>query len=289
MVEDTQFCSWLNELRNDRSHGASELARQCLDQASQSARSVDAADLKQFQDKLNQRCQAMITAQPSMAPIAHLLDRWRRSLASSPTDEIEVARHQAARRAEDLITESRQAATNAATRAAAIIGDSKTLLTHSFSSTVLGVLTALRNRNVSVIATESRPLNEGHATARRLSKLGIPVTLITEAQIGLSIPDVDAVLVGADGILSDGSIVSKAGTYLAALAAFDQSIPFYVCAESFKRWPPGMALRELNLEHKDVGELNAPDDLGVERRNVYFDITPARLITRCITEVEHEA
>ena len=208
MVEDTQFYSWLNELRNDRSHGASELARQCLDQASQSARSVDAADLKQFQDKLDQRCQAMITA---------------------------------------LITEARQAATNGATRAAAIIGDSKTLLTHSFSSTVLGVLTALRNRNVSVIATESRPLNEGHATARHLSKLGIPVTLITEAQIGLSIPDVDAVLVGADGILSDGSIVNKAGTYLAALAALDQSIPFYVCAESFKRWPPGMAPRELDL------------------------------------------
>ena len=43
------------------------------------------------------------------------------------------------------------------------------------------------------------------------------------------------------------------------------------------------------LEHKDVGELNAPEDLGVELRNVYFDITPARLITRCITEVEHEA
>ena len=285
-MDDPQFSSWLAELRNDRTHGASELARQCLDQASQSAVTIDASDLQQFRERLNQRCEAMISTRPSMAPIAHLLDRWQRALISLPRAELDVTRRSAAGLAEELIIDSRRAATMAAARAATIIGDAKTLLTHSFSSTVLSTFESLRNRGVSAIVTESRPLNEGHAAAQRLSQLSIPVMLITEAQIGLAIRDADAVLVGADGILADGSIVNKVGTYLLALAAFDHNIPFYVCTESFKRWPRRMTPREHDLEEKDTGELGAPAWPGVRVRNVYFDITPARLITCCITEAE---
>ena len=56
---------------------------------------------------------------------------------------------------------------------------------------------------------------------------------ITDAQGGL-FDQADAVLVGADALLADGTLVNKAGTYLLALAAKDQNVPFWVCAESFK-------------------------------------------------------
>ena len=137
---------------------------------------------------------------------------------------------------------------------------------------------------MSAVVTESRPLYEGHATVERLGELGIAVTLITEAQVGLSMAHVDAVVLGADGILPDGSVVNKAGTYPLALAAADQGVPVYVCAESFKRWPPELAPTDPPLEEMDPDELGAQTWPGVTKQNIYFDITPARLITRCITE-----
>ena len=224
-----------------------------------------------------------------MAPIACLLDHWQRSLTAITVDELSAVRKCAAQLAENLALKSSQATICAAAHAAEIIGDGKTLLTHSFSSTILALFSALRTRGVAAIVTESRPLNEGHATAARLSQLGIPATLITEAQIGLSIAEADAVVVGADGILPDGSIVNKVGTFLLALATQDQGKPFYVCTESFKRWPPWMTHQTLKLEEMSPEELGAPQWNGVKKRNVYFDITPARLITRCITEEDNAA
>ena len=213
-MDEPQFRSWLTELKDNRTDGASELARQCLEVASRNALSIDSSDSQQLNTRLVERSQAMIAARASMAPIAHLLDRWCRDLLTIRTEDLQLRRREAARMADRLITESLSASTVASAAAAKILGNSRILLTHSYSSTVLKVFTALQDRSVSAIVTESRPLNEGHATAEHLSRLGIPVTLITDAQVGLSIRAADAVLVGADGILADGSVVNKAGTYL---------------------------------------------------------------------------
>lgn len=281
-MDEPQFRSWLTELKDNRTRGASELGRQCLEVASRSALSIDSSDSQQLNARLVERSRAMIAARASMAPIAHLLDRWCRDLLTIRTEDLQLRRREAACLADRLITESLSASAVASAAAAKILGNSRILLTHSYSSTVLKVFAALQDRPVSAIVTESRPLT----TAEHLSRLGIPVTLITDAQIGLSMRDADAVLVGTDGILADGSVVNKAGTYLLALAAFDQGVPFYVCTESFKRWPSEMAPNDLGIEENDPGELSAPGWSGVEKRNIYFDTTPSRLITRCITEAD---
>ena len=84
------------------------------------------------------------------------------------------------------------------------------------------------------------------------------------------------------GILADGATVNKAGTYLLALAARDQGIPFYVCCESFKfaKEDPD----KVELEEMSEVELETPDLPHVTIRNVYFDVTPPTLITGWITE-----
>jgi translation initiation factor eIF-2B subunit delta len=104
-----------------------------------------------------------------------------------------------------------------------------------------------------------------------------PTRLITDAEIGLCVADADLALVGIDSLRADGSLVNKLGTSLLALAGRDRGVPFWVCSESLKRrdeTPP-----PLQLERMDPAELGAPDLPGAQIDNVYFDLTPTRLIS----------
>ncbi|MFO1422851.1 MAG: hypothetical protein U1F70_04220 [Candidatus Competibacteraceae bacterium] len=118
--------------------------------------------------------------------------------------------------------------------------------------------------------------------AERLSAWRAPTTYITDAQMGLFVARADAVLVGADSVLADGTVVNKAGTGQNTLAARDQGVPFHVCCESFKWREPDQPVPE--LEEMAPTELGMPDWPAVTVRNVYFDLTPARLVSTWIDE-----
>jgi translation initiation factor 2B subunit (eIF-2B alpha/beta/delta family) len=215
-----------------------------------------------------------------MVPIANLLGCWQQRLDKLPDHPLASFRRAAAAAAEALERESREAVAAAARAACRHIGSECTIITHSLSSSVSACLDLLRPQGVRVIVSESRPLDEGWRLAQRLSSWSVPATLITDAQLGLFAGQADVALVGADSLLRDGSAVNKAGTYLLALACRDRGVPFYVCCESFK-WG---ARDEPELEEMDPGELGAPAWPGVAVRNIYFDITPARLIDAWFSE-----
>ncbi len=102
------------------------------------------------------------------------------------------------------------------------------LMTCSISGTVLDVLLARRQSIERVIVLEGRPRYEGRETAQELSKQGIAITLITDAQADIFLPDCQAVVVGADSVLADGGVLNKAGTALLAWSARGHNVPFYV-------------------------------------------------------------
>lgn len=74
-MDNARFRACLDELADDRSHGAGELARRCLEWAALSAEAAAASDGRELRERLFARCRAMTAARPAMAPIAHLLDR----------------------------------------------------------------------------------------------------------------------------------------------------------------------------------------------------------------------
>jgi translation initiation factor 2B subunit (eIF-2B alpha/beta/delta family) len=155
------------------------------------------------------------------------------------------------------------------------------IMTHSLSSTVRQLFqrlaeTGCQNR---VIVTESRPGNEGTVLAELVADLGISVTFITDAEIDLFVPRVDKVILGADTVLADGSVINKVGTVSMALSASYHGVPVYVCAESFKQ----KADNEFRLEEMAAEELDFVHP-GVEVRNIYFERLPAELITCRIDE-----
>lgn len=142
-----------------------------------------------------------------------------------------------------------------------------------------------------VFVAESRPAREGVGVAESLAdSLACEVCLHTDAAVGhvLATEDVEAVLVGADAVLADGSVVNKTGTRLAALAARNEGVPCYaVCAADKVTPRTGPTLEsgpadEVYEGADETGSADADADLSV--LNPTFDVTPAALVTGVLTD-----
>eukprot|EP01114_Cavostelium_apophysatum_P014036 TRINITY_DN3532_c0_g1_i1.p1 TRINITY_DN3532_c0_g1~~TRINITY_DN3532_c0_g1_i1.p1 ORF type:complete len:343 (-),score=96.27 TRINITY_DN3532_c0_g1_i1:16-1044(-) len=181
--------------------------------------------------------------------------------------------------------------------AASFIRDGATVLTHGFSRVVLNVLLAAlhEHKKFSVIVTEARPDLLGHRTAKLLQDAHIPVTIVTDSAVAHIMDRIDVIFVGAEGIVENGGIVNKTGTYQMALVAAAHKKPFYVAAESFK------FMRVYPLNQNDTTELHAerskfhlcekcsPEDTK-SMEDVKFemptdDYTPPERITLLFTEL----
>lgn len=153
--------------------------------------------------------------------------------------------------------------------------------------------------DVHVWVDETRPRNQGASlTAWELLQHGVPHTVITDNAGGHLMQQgvVDLVIVGADRVTAQGDVCNKIGTYLKALAANDNQIPFYAAVPSpTVDW--GIKLDAIAIEHRHPDELRYITGLtatGLQKVQVMpegsavlnpaFDITPARLVTGIITE-----
>jgi methylthioribose-1-phosphate isomerase len=153
---------------------------------------------------------------------------------------------------------------------------------------------------IHVWVSETRPRNQGLLTAWELSQHGVPHTVIADNAAGhlLAAGRVDAVLVGADRIARNGDVANKVGTYLKALAARDNGVPFYVAAPRSTidfACPDGAAIPIEEREGDEVRLVCGLDahgtpatmrvlSAGAGVSNPAFDVTPARLISGIITE-----
>jgi ribose 1,5-bisphosphate isomerase len=139
--------------------------------------------------------------------------------------------------------------------------------------------------NVEVITTRSGPGGSGEITARELGLYGMPVTFIDDTAIGLYLSTVNNVVVGADRVCADGTVVNSVGTYQLALASKKANIPFYVLCETLK-FDPRVSSGEVDLEEKEPSEVIEPGRLPPEVRvkNPHFDITPLEMIIGIVTE-----
>ena len=282
-MNNEDFDAVVARVARDRERGASALACAGLRALADAARSAEATATSDLLRLLDGRAETLAVARPSMTPLYVVSRRWQRLLAGLGGLSLDAAARAAVAAADTLIADSEAAVGAAAEHAAAHIGAGTTVFTHSLSATVLATLQLLREEGETrVIVTEGRPLNEGHLVARTLAEAGMDTVLVTDAEAGLFVGKADAVLVGADTILPDGTLINKAGTFLVALAARELDVPFYVAAESFKRRPPEAGVPP--LEEMAPDELGAPTLPHLKVRNVYFDITPADLISAWIDE-----
>ena len=184
---------------------------------------------------------------------------------------------------------------------AKLLNDGDVVLTHCNAGTLATVqygtaLAPIRaaiedGKKISVIADETRPRLQGaRLTAYELQYDKIPVKVISDTSSGLlmHLGKVDKVIVGTDRVSSD-AVFNKIGTYLVALAAKDNGIPFYVAAPT-STLSLQDTVDDVTIEQRDATEVSnvlgkvriVPE--GVECLNYAYDITPFRLVSGIITE-----
>lgn len=259
-------------VRDDREHGSRWLVRQTIlllrDLATESGVSPE----EQLQ-RVYQAGRELARTRPAMAALAGAV---RRILAASDNAE------GLARAAGQLLEAYEQAITHITQFARPYLH--KTIMTHSLSGTVLEVLRACASTIEQLIILEGRPLYEGRTVAQQLSGQAFKLTLITDAQADIFLPMCQAIVVGADSILADGSVINKAGTALLGWAARGHGVPFYVLSETLKISPRAWSGDLTLLEEHSGQEVWKQAGREIAVRNFSFDHTPAELITGIITE-----
>ncbi len=287
----------LARIADDRRRGASSLARAALG-ALGALEPAPGASTVRYRAAVRACARRLATARPAMPPIAAAVEgalaRWRaiardasrgtttgrarraRSLRDARRDEADAsfdALRRACRAERDAMRRARAAA---AARLAALAPRRPATL--STSAMVVEALRAARPGRVVVF--ESRPALEGRATARALARSGLRVRVSIDARMAAELDRCDAVVLGCDALLPDGSVVAKAGARTLAELAARRRIPVYVLAD---RWRVATA-RAWRAEAPREADVWARAPEGVDVAGAVFELVSARAITRVVCE-----
>ncbi|MFH1761214.1 MAG: hypothetical protein ABIA63_08935 [bacterium] len=272
----------LDEIVNDKIHGAAQVAQHALEFIKVHAKESTAESDGLFLADIELICNEFKLIDNELAPVHNSIEAFlRRIKRESPyADDIKELSFNVA---ETLLKELKDSSSKIASHFSHLILHDSTIMTISQSSTIVHVLKFNKERIKNVFIMESRPLREGRQQAQELIAQGIPASLIADAACGHFARYTDMVIIGADRILRDGSVTNKVGSYPLALVARENVIPFYVACESIK-WDPRCQPESFTPQPKDEVEMfrGKPDNLNI--KNIYFERIEPELITKIITE-----
>jgi methylthioribose-1-phosphate isomerase len=277
------------------------------------------ADAPDFADRMQPEAAALLATRPTAKNLEWAVVRMQKTLAvaSTPADRIETARREAQAITDEDADFSRRMGRHGLKLlreiAARKPGKPVNILTHcnagwlgfvDHGSALAPVYTAYdEGIPVHVWVDETRPRNQGASlTAWELGHHGVPHTLIPDNAGGHLMQHgmVDIVFVGSDRTTANGDVANKIGTYLKALAARDNGVPFYaILPSSTIDWNIADGVREIVIEERapeEVSHMTGWDEdagrlatvricpEGTRAANYGFDVTPARLVSGLITE-----
>jgi len=243
------------------------------------------------------------SARPTAVNLAWAVDRLMnvaKSIAGSPDD----LRTAVISEAQKLADEDVEINKRMAEYGAALINDGDTIIHHCNTGalatvdwgTALGVIRTAheQGKKIHVLVDETRPRLQGaRLTAWELEQYGIPYEIISDNMSGyfLKTGQAQKVFFGADRVAANGDVANKIGTYMLALAAYDNNVPAYAVVPT--------STIDLSLANGDlipIEERNADEVLGIQfqgepvapknakARNPAFDVTPNRLLSGIVTE-----
>lgn len=162
------------------------------------------------------------------------------------------------------------------------------VMTHCHSTLVTAILLEAhkQGKNFKVISTETQPRLQGRKTARELLEVGIEVIHVVDSAMRWAVRhfQVEIILIGADSITSEGTIINKIGSRLLALVAHEEHVPFYVCTPLLKYNPETNLGMLETIEMRDPKEIWETPPEGLEIVNPAFETVSRRYIDGIITE-----
>ncbi|HXZ25744.1 MAG TPA: S-methyl-5-thioribose-1-phosphate isomerase [Nitrospiria bacterium] len=270
------------------------------------AKSIPARDRAGFLDQFHRICDEIRTSRPTAVNLFWALDRVERAAKDSRAASTDALKEELIALGRQMLDEDIALNRQMGNAGANLIPNNASILTHCNTGslatggygTALGVIRAAveAGKKVHVYVDETRPVLQGaRLTAWELLQDQIPCTLITDNMAGslMRRGKVDLCIVGADRITANGDTANKIGTYSVAVLAKAHTLPFYVAAP-LSTIDFSLASGDLiPIEERDPEEVTsmptasgrvATAPKGVPVYNPAFDVTPAALITKIITE-----
>lgn len=270
------------------------------------AQEIDGMTISEAVEHVEKRAELLSESRPTAVNLFWALKRMkdaaRNFVAAKPGAKIYELKACLLSEAQKIYDEDVEMCKNIGINGAAFMPDGGAVLTHcnagalatAGDGTALSpIFEAHRNgKNFKVYADETRPLLQGaRLTAWELKQAGIDVTVICDNMAGylMGLGEIEAVIVGADRIASNGDVANKIGTYSLSILAKVHDIPFYIAAPSSTFDMSIKSGAEIPIEQRGAyevscltGTMTAPKDVKVF--NPAFDVTPAKNITAIITE-----
>jgi eIF-2B alpha/beta/delta-like uncharacterized protein len=283
-----EILNLIDDIKHDKTQGASQLARRAisvLKAAAECSQANNAVDFLREQRAIGEK---LMAARPTMAPIYNMVTRLLAAAGKEGGGKgLEAIRRFTISRADDIVRDSLEAITRIVRHGCELISAGDRILTHSYSSTVIAVLKEAVSKygSIEVVVTRSGAGRTGEQIAAELGNCGAGVTLIDDTAAGIFLPAVDKVMLGADRVCADGKVINGVGSYQLALLSKEAGSACYVLCDTFK-FDLRVSSDQVDLEDREPGELVEPGRLppGVRVKNPHFDITPLELIAGVVTE-----
>jgi ribose 1,5-bisphosphate isomerase len=272
------------KIRSMEIRGAGRIARAAAMSLKEYAIQLKARDKEEFDAGMKKAAEVLISTRPTAVSLSNAV----RMVVRNRADDMETARETIIANADAFIENSNRAVDRIGQIGCRSVRNGDTLLTHCNSMAALSIIkTAYQSgKEINVIATESRPRRQGILTIGMLEEIGVPTELIVDSAVRSVINEVDLVVVGADVITANGSLVNKIGTAQIALCAYESRTRFMVAAETYKFSPDTIRGDLVTIEERNPDEVlpEISKFKHVRVRNPAFDVTPSKYIDIICTE-----
>ncbi|SIS08872.1 ribose 1,5-bisphosphate isomerase [Natronorubrum thiooxidans] len=289
---DPAVAATADDIEAMRIRGAATIADAAAEALSTQAKRSDATAPDVFERQLRAAAKTLYETRPTAVSLPNAL---RYVLRGMDGESVSALRDATIARAEEFQRELARAQTTLGTVGANRLRDGDVVMTHCHSTDALACLEAALEdgKEVEAIVKETRPRKQGHITAQQLREWGVPVTLIVDNAARRYLDEADHVLVGADSIAADGSVINKIGTSGLAVNARERGVPVMVAAQTIKLHPDTMTGHTVEIEMRAESEVVSDEerrtitgdaDDGLVVANPAFDVTPPRYVDAIVTE-----
>jgi len=273
------------KIRSMEIRGAALIGRAAAGALKDFALAIEPSGIDEFNAEVGRAADVLLNTRPTAVSLSNAI----RMVMRYRGGDLDSARKSLSKNADDFVERSLLAVERIGEIGSRRIRDGDTILTHCNSSVALSIIkTAFDSgKDIKVIATESRPRYQGHLTIKTLDGWGIATELVVDSAVRTVINEVDEVIVGADVVTANGSLVNKIGTAQIALAASEARTSFMVAAETYKFSPQTLMGELVPIEMRAAEEVypEISELKHVRVRNPAFDVTPHQYIDVICTEV----
>lgn len=267
--------------------GAGRIARAAAGELLEYSQRIANNDIDDFNKNMKFAAEMLVATRPTAVSLPNAVRAVMRYKGAS----VDEAKVDIKRLAQGFIAGSENAVKRIGEIGARRVRDGDTIMTHCNSSAAISIIAEAHaeGKDITVIATESRPRLQGLLTIRQLDNHGIKTSLIVDSAVRYFMKEVDLVVMGADAVTVNGSVINKIGTSQLAMAAHESRTNVIIAAETYKFSPRTILGELVEIEERDEAEVLSREKLAelpnVSVKNPAFDVTPREYIDLICTEV----